>query len=74
MSDTLFEIPEETPPWKTQAESRGIWTTYSRDLLYWTAKIDWFGGIEHAEGDTEREAVAVLTLRLKLDEKGNDEI
>jgi hypothetical protein len=69
----LFDISEQLPPWKVQAESRGIWTNYDQDNDYWTAQIDWFGGVEHAGGDTEREAVAVLTLQLKLDEKKSPE-
>ena len=72
MSD-LFNLPEETPPWKALAESRGIWTKYDQDNCYWTAQIDWFNAIEHAGGDTEKLAIEALTLRLRLNEKGNDE-
>ena len=69
----LFNLPEETPPWKVLADERGITTEYNKDLLYWTASIEWFGKTESEESHTEKLAIEALTLRLKLNEKGNNE-
>jgi hypothetical protein len=67
----LFDIPEQTPPWKVLADERGIATEFYDES--WTASIEWWGDTETETAETEKLAIEALTLRLKLNEKGNDE-
>lgn len=80
MSDSLFDIPESKPRWRELAEIHGIESDVISDVErmsdeaggYYAerskgfARIELFGEIESATGETEREAVISLIHRLKL--------
>jgi hypothetical protein len=70
MSD-LFDIEPTIPPWKALADERGIATEFYNES--WTASIEWWGETETETAETEKLAIEALTLRLKLNEKGNDD-
>jgi len=67
----LFDIPEQTPPWKALADERGIATEFYDES--WTASIEWWGETETETAETEKLAIEALTLRLGLNEKGPNE-
>jgi hypothetical protein len=71
--DDLFNIEPTAPRWRELADMHGITAVCridvldcSKDLIEWTAQIDWFESIVIERGMTEREAVVSLIHRLKL--------
>jgi hypothetical protein len=78
--DSLFDLPESKPRWKELAEVHGIEAVLDVDVerrndedgskYYsvegWIATIHWFGKMEHACGQTEKQAVVALIHQLKL--------
>jgi hypothetical protein len=62
----MFDMPNETPPWKQQAESLGIETECIEEDAKWTASIEWWGDSEAESAETEKMAVEALIFRLEL--------
>lgn len=66
MTDALFDLPEEWPAWKLDADRLGIVTKHNDQSGEWSAEIDLFRAIEHESAETEKLAVEALIYRLKL--------
>jgi hypothetical protein len=71
--ENLFNIQPTAPKWRGLADMHGITAVcrrevldYGKDVIEWTAQIDWFDSIVMERGMTEREAVVSLIHRLKL--------
>jgi hypothetical protein len=64
--NNLFDMAEEWPAWKIEADRLGIVTKHNEDAGMWSAEIDMFNAIEHESAETEKLAVEALIFRLKL--------
>jgi hypothetical protein len=71
--DDLTNIEQADLKWRELADMHGITAVCridmfdcGKDVIEWTAQIDWFDSIVTERGMTEREAVVSLIHRLKL--------
>ena len=67
----LFEIEPTVPKWRELANLHGITTKdweLDESLCSWEAQIEFFGTVQRAWGDTEKEAIQHLMHKMNLGE------